>query len=74
LSYVVTSLGIVPYLNGTEIATGTPVIFSGLLCGGWRVALWQIFLIVVQMCIYFPFFRVLDKQALEEEKNAPVEE
>jgi PTS system cellobiose-specific IIC component len=74
LSYVVTSLGIVPFLNGTEIATGTPVIFSGLLCGGWRVALWQIFLIVVQMCIYFPFFRVLDKQALEEEKNAPVEE
>lgn len=69
LSYAATSVGILPFLNGTAIETGTPVIFSGLLCGGWRVALWQIFLIFVQMCVYYPFFRVLDNQALKEERE-----
>lgn len=74
LSYLLTRLGILPYLNGTEIATGTPVIFSGLLTGGWRVALWQIVLILIQMGIYFPFFRILDKQALAEEEQGITEE
>ncbi len=74
LSYLMTRIGILPYLNGTAIETGTPVIFSGLLCGGWRVAVWQVILIAIQMCVYFPFFRVLDNQARKEEEEMGAEE
>ncbi len=68
LSYLFTSIGILPYLNGIQLSTGTPVILSGFLAGGWATALWQMVLIAVQALIYLPFFRVMDRQALEEEK------
>lgn len=67
LSYGLTVMGILPVMNGTEIPLGTPVILSGMLCGGFRIALWQIVLIAIQAACYLPFFRVLDKQAVEEE-------
>lgn len=68
LTYLLTSIGILPYLNGTDIPLGTPIIFSGMLCGGWRVAVWQIVLVAIQTGIYFPFFKVLDEQALKDEQ------
>lgn len=67
LSYLLTSIGILPYLNGIDLSTGTPIIMAGFLAGGWRTAIWQVVLVVVQACIYFPFFKIMDKQALEEE-------
>lgn len=70
LSYLLTNLNILPILYGTDIAMGTPVILSGLLAGGQRVAIWQVGIILIQMCIYFPFFKVLDKQAQKEESMA----
>lgn len=69
IAYFSTTLGIVPPLNGVEIPLGTPVIFSGWLAGGLKIAILQIVLILVQILIYLPFFRVLDKQALLEENN-----
>ncbi len=68
LSYIMTAIGVLPYLNGTAIETGTPIILSGFLAGGWRVAIWQLILIAIQIVMYFPFFRILDKQAFAEEK------
>lgn len=70
LTYVMTLIGIVPYLNGIQLSTGTPVLLSGFLAGGWVAAVWQIVLIVVGTVIYFPFFLTCDKQALAEEKAA----
>lgn len=67
LSYLLTFIGILPPLNGTEIPLGTPIILSGLLCGGWRVAVWQVLIVLMQFGIYLPFFRVLDAQAVKEE-------
>ncbi len=69
LSYIATKVGIIPYLNGLQLSTGTPVILSGLLTGGWRAAIWQVVLIAMQFALYFPFFRICDKQAVEEEKG-----
>lgn len=66
-SYAATSLGILPYLNGIQLSTGTPVVLAGFLAGGWRAALWQVVLVALQFVIYFPFFRMMDRQALEEE-------
>ena len=69
-SYLMTSIGVLPYLNGIQLSTGTPVVLAGFLAGGWRAAIWQVVLVALQLVIYFPFFRMVDKQALEEEKNA----
>ena len=69
-SYLMTSIGVLPYLNGIQLSTGTPVVLAGFLAGGWRAAIWQVVLVALQFAIYFPFFRMVDKQALEEEKNA----
>lgn len=68
LTYIMTIVGIVPVLNGIQLSTGTPVILSGFLAGGWVAAIWQVVLVAIQFCIYFPFFRICDKQALAEEQ------
>lgn len=69
-SYAMTLAGILPYLNGIQLSTGTPVLLSGFLAGGWVAAVWQVVLIALQFAIYFPFFRIIDKQALSEEKQS----
>ena len=67
-SYIVTIIGLVPYLNGIQLSTGTPVVLAGFLAGGWQAAVWQIVLVALQFAVYFPFFRIVDKQALEAEQ------
>ena len=67
LSYALTAMGILPIMNGTDIPLGTPIVLSGILCGGWKIGLWQIVLVCIQMLCYFPFFKILDNQALKEE-------
>lgn len=73
-SYIMTLIGVLPYLNGVSLSTGTPVILSGFLTGGWQAAVWQIVLVALQFAVYFPFFRIVDKQAVEEEKALAVQE
>lgn len=70
LSYAATVVGIVPVLNGLQLSTGTPVIMSGFLTGGWVAALWQVAIVALQLAIYLPFFKMMDKQAYEEETAA----
>lgn len=69
LSYLMTSIGVIPVMNGMEIPLGTPIVLSGMLCGGWKLALWQVVLVLIQIACYFPFFKVLDNQAVNEEKG-----
>ena len=35
LSYLLTVIGVLPVMNGMEIPLGTPIMLSGMLCGGW---------------------------------------
>ena len=69
LSYLMTSIGVIPVMNGMEIPLGTPILLAGMLCGGWKLAVWQAVLVLVQIVCYFPFFKVLDTQALKEEQE-----
>lgn len=73
LSYVLTIVGVLPVLNGMQLTTGTPVLVSGFLTGGWQVMVWQAVLVALQAAIYLPFFRILDKEACEEEVCAASE-
>lgn len=70
ISFILMNIGIVPPLNGTTVPLGTPVVFGGLVAGGWKIAVLQVVLIALQMVIYLPFFKVLDRQAVLEEKGA----
>lgn len=66
ISYILTITGILPISNGIAAGACIPV-FSGLLIGGWRVALWNIIEILITVLAYLPFFKILDKQAYLEE-------
>lgn len=68
-AYVLTVMNILPRLT-TIIPLGTPIVMSGFLAGGvagWRVALFQIIIVVISALIYLPFFNVIDQKAFEEE-------
>lgn len=69
LSYLMTSIGVLPYLNGIQLSTGTPVVLAGFLAGGWVAAIWQIVLVVVQGLVYYPFFKMVEKQQLQLEEE-----
>ena len=55
---------------------GTPIIVRGFLEGGWKVAVFQLLLVVISFAIYYPFFKKMDKEAyareIIEENNAEV--
>lgn len=69
LTYFVMAVGIVPLANGINIQWTTPPILSGLIICGWKGALHQILLIIIDGLIYYPFFRVVDKLELEKESS-----
>ena len=71
LSTIATLIGLIPYTTGAALPWTTPFFFSGWLATGSIVAgLFQIVLIIIGMCIYYPFFKVIDKQYLHEEHQA----
>ena len=69
ISYILRLVGILPYLNGVNIPTGTPLIFSAFIAGGPITAVVQVGLIVLSFLIYFPFAKMLDNQALKDEEG-----
>lgn len=71
LATIATLIGLIPYTTGAALPWTTPFFFSGWLSTGSIVAgLFQIVLIIIGMGIYYPFFRVIDKQYLHEEHQA----
>lgn len=70
ISYIVMSIGLVPYCNGIQLPWTTPVVISGFLSTNWAGALLQAFLLVLGVFIYLPFIKIIDKQYLQEEANA----
>lgn len=74
LSYLMQIFGIIPYLAGVSLPLGTPVLLYGWLQGGLPIMITQLLLIVVQILIYLPFFKVADKQAVLEEQAILEEE
>lgn len=69
LAYGATLIGFLPRLSGIGAPSGTPIVLQGLIAGGWRVALFQLILVVVWIGIWYPFFKIADNKALEEESG-----
>ncbi|WP_213951067.1 PTS sugar transporter subunit IIC [Tepidanaerobacter syntrophicus] len=70
ISYFSIALGITPRLNGVIVNWTMPPIISGILAQGVQTALLQVMLIIITTLVWFPFFKIVDKQALAEEENA----
>lgn len=70
ISYLVMSAGLVPFCNGIQIPWTTPVIISGFLSTNIWGAVLQAVLLILGVFVYLPFIKIMDKQYLEEEKNA----
>jgi PTS system cellobiose-specific IIC component len=68
LGYFAMTTGIMPYMTGAELPNGTPILLGGFLAwGSIKGAIFQALLIAVSTLIYYPFFRILDNQAVAEE-------
>lgn len=68
INYVSMSIGLVAAPNGVAVPWTMPIILSGFLATGHvSGAILQIVDLFVAMLIYFPFFRMWDKQRRREE-------
>ncbi|HAE60980.1 MAG TPA: PTS sugar transporter subunit IIC [Eubacteriaceae bacterium] len=70
LALGLTAVGILPRLAGIGSPLGTPMFINGFIEGGWRVAVFQVILVLISFAIYYPFFKKIDVEAYNEEINA----
>lgn len=70
--YTLVSTGIVARFTGVTIPWTLQGILGGLLgCSvPWQGFILQVGILILDMVIWYPFIRIIDKQALEEEKAA----
>ncbi|MGG2918284.1 PTS cellobiose transporter subunit IIC [Brevibacillus parabrevis] len=70
VSYVAMSLGWVAKPSGVAVPWTTPVIISGYLASGGKISgsVLQLVNFVIALVIYYPFFRLWDKQKVSEEQ------
>lgn len=68
IGYVATVAGIMPITSGVQLPWTCPIIFSGfLVTGSYMGSVVQIVQLAVDILIYYPFFKLLDKRYLDEE-------
>lgn len=73
IGYVLMATQILPQAIGIVPVFGTPVFVVGVLQGSWMLGVIQLLLIPLCMLIYYPFFKMLDKQMLGKELAAEKE-
>lgn len=61
ICYFAILLGIVNYTNGLHLPWTTPIIISGFFASGISGAILQIIILILNVLIYIPFVRMLDK-------------
>ncbi len=69
LSYISIALGIIPRLTGVEVNWTMPQFVSGFIAQGWQTTVLQIVLVSLTTLIWFPFFKIVDRQISTEEKE-----
>ncbi len=70
IGYIATVTGLMPITLGVQLPWTCPIIFSGFLVTGSVVgSLVQIVELAVDILIYYPFFKLLDKRYLDDENK-----
>lgn len=70
ITYGAASIGFLAPFGGVQVPWTTPVLFSGLLLGGWKGALIQLIILALSVVIYYPFVKRQDAVCLEQEAVA----
>lgn len=69
LSILVINIGLVAPPTGALMNMMYPIGFMGALSNAsWTGAVWQLVLVVFNMLIWYPFFKLVDNQSVEKEK------
>jgi PTS system cellobiose-specific IIC component len=70
VSYGAIALGIVSRCNGVNPSWTMPYLLQGLLTFKvpWQGFLLQVVILIMDMAIWYPFFKIIDKQAVAEEQ------
>ncbi|MNM49925.1 Lichenan permease IIC component [compost metagenome] len=70
VAYFAMRVELVPLFTGVTVPWTTPPVISGLIMGGWRMALLQVVCITISVVVYFPFFKKVDAMNLKSEQEA----
>lgn len=69
LATIATHVGILPIIGGIQLPWTMPIVFSGFLVTGTVMgSVVQVILLITNMLVYYPFFKMLDNKYLAEEK------
>lgn len=69
MAYVaIVVLGIVPAPIGMMGVSYVPIIFRGIINGSVQGAILEVAIVLMSIVVYYPFFKMADKQALELER------
>lgn len=67
--YFTMNIGLVGKPRIANAVFGMPVFLDGFVISGFGAVVLQIILLVIDMLIYLPFFKIQDNQALKEEES-----
>lgn len=76
VGYFLIQSGLVPAPSGASIlGMPIPIFFVGLIQGSWKLGVMQLFFLVINTIMYYPFFKAGDRTLLlkEQEKEAEYE-
>lgn len=76
IGYFLIQSGLVPAPSGASIlGMPIPIFFVGLIQGSWKLGVMQLFFLVINTIMYYPFFKAGDRTLLlkEQEKEAEYE-
>lgn len=67
--YLAIVTGFMQPFSGVTLPWSTPAIISGFMIGGWQGAVTQIVVLLMSTLVYFPFFKVQDRLAYQNENQ-----
>ena len=73
LGYILIKFGIVVAPIGMLGVGSMPPLISGIMQGSVSWGIFQLVAVAISVVIYYPFFKIIDKQALENEQISEVE-
>lgn len=70
IGQIATAVGFIPVTSGVQLSWTTPIFISGYLTtGSFNAVILQFFMLLANMALYYPFFRMQDNKYLEEEQR-----
>ena len=74
LTALVMNLGLVAWPTGANISAFMPVIIQPAMANGsWTGAVWQLILLVLDVILYYPFYKQYDEDAYRQETEGTAE-